>query len=246
VLRKCKFVRCGADRMHSSLRLVLARLSARSAVMSRRQSLSLGGPGPSPLYPVRCSVVSVSGHGGVPPCPGRTRLSLGGSGSCGARPLRPHASLLHKAAFCEVLGSRCAKAPLGAVHRWRALAGSQNRPYAKWPALGAGVSAVGATPVAARPPRQHLAPCGGRGTWALVRRCARCCLSVAFGQSSCVCPAHPCGPAAARLWALRGLPVRPQGAPCSTALGQGVKKQVAGAPRLQPLQIAGCCSAWCM
>lgn len=132
---------------------------------------------------------------------------------CGTRPLRPHAALLHKAAFCKVVGSRCAKAPLGAAHRWRALSGSQNRPYAKWPALGRACQPSALPRSHARPPRQRLAPWGSRCTWALVRRCARCCRSVAFGQLSCVCPAHPCGPAAARLWALRGLPVRPQGAP---------------------------------
>ena len=42
---------------------------------------AFGGNGTSPLYLVRCSVGSVSGHGGVPPCPGSTRLSLGISGS---------------------------------------------------------------------------------------------------------------------------------------------------------------------
>ena len=79
---------------------------------------ALGGNGTSPLYPVRCSVASVSGHGGVPPCPGSTRLSRGVRGFCSVRPLRPHASLLHNAAFCKVQGSRCAKAPLGAPHRF--------------------------------------------------------------------------------------------------------------------------------
>ena len=39
-------------------------------------------------------------------------------GSCGTRPLRPHASLLHKAALPSVPGSHCAKAPFGAGHRY--------------------------------------------------------------------------------------------------------------------------------
>jgi hypothetical protein len=39
-------------------------------------------------YFVRCSVGYVSGHGGVPPCPGTTKLSRGVRGSCGSRPLR--------------------------------------------------------------------------------------------------------------------------------------------------------------
>ena len=42
---------------------------------------ALGGNGTSPLYQFRCSVGLVSGHGGVPPCPDSTRLSLGVSGS---------------------------------------------------------------------------------------------------------------------------------------------------------------------
>ena len=49
---------------------------------------ALGDNPTSPLYPVRCSVASVSGQGGLPPCPGTTRLSRGVHGSCGARPLR--------------------------------------------------------------------------------------------------------------------------------------------------------------
>ena len=79
---------------------------------------ALGGYGTSPLDHVRCSVVSVSGHGGIPPCPRTTRLSRGVRGSCGARPLRPPASLLHNAALPSVPASRCAKAPLGAGHRF--------------------------------------------------------------------------------------------------------------------------------
>jgi hypothetical protein len=39
-------------------------------------------------------------------------------GSCGERPLRPPASLLHNAALPSVPASRCAKAPLGAGHRF--------------------------------------------------------------------------------------------------------------------------------
>ncbi|MCW2313615.1 hypothetical protein M2244_003368 [Rhodoferax antarcticus] len=79
---------------------------------------ALDGNGTSLLYLVRCSVVSASGHGGVPPCPSSTRLSRGVSGLCSVRPLRPPASLLHNAAFCKVQGSRSAKAPLGAPYRF--------------------------------------------------------------------------------------------------------------------------------
>ena len=133
---------------------------------------ALGGSGTSPLDSVRCSVVSVSGHGGIPPCPRTTRLSRGVRGSCGARPLRPPASLLHNAAFCKVQGSRCAKAPLGAPHRFApiqvyktgvmqsGLRWSRSHSRRRFP--------VACTPYA--PPSAR--PCGCRGTWALVRRCA--------------------------------------------------------------------------
>ena len=101
-------------------------------------------------------VALVSGQCGVPQWPGTTRLSRGVRGSCGIRPLRPPASLLHNAAFCEVFASRYAKAALGVVHRLRALTGLQNRPYAKWPELGAGESAVGAPRSHSRPTRRRL------------------------------------------------------------------------------------------
>ena len=114
---------------------------------------ALGGNGTSPLYLARCSVGFVSGHDGVPPCPGSTRLSLGVSGCCSARPLRPHASLLHNAAFCEVFASRCAKAPLSVAHRFAP-------------------SRVHKTGVMQSGLRWG---CGCRGTWALVRRFAQGC-----------------------------------------------------------------------
>ena len=51
---------------------------------------ALGGNVTSPLDPVRCSVVSASGQGGVPPYPRTTRLSRGVRGSCGTRALYGH------------------------------------------------------------------------------------------------------------------------------------------------------------
>jgi hypothetical protein len=51
------------------------------------------------------------------PLPAAQPRSPGVHGSCGARPLRPPASLLHNAALPLVPASRCAKAPLGAGHR---------------------------------------------------------------------------------------------------------------------------------
>ena len=166
-----------------------------------------------------CSPVSV--HGGVPPCPSITRLSLGRSGSVALARyghtlrfyIRPH---FVKWSAVAALKLRLVPPTAGApcrVHKTGLMQSGLRWGRACQP------SALPRSPV--RPPRHRLAPCGGRGTRALVRRCARCCRSVACGQLSCVCPAHPCGPAAARLWALRGLPVRPQGAPCSTALEKG-------------------------
>ena len=170
---------------------------------------ALGGNGTSPLDPVRCSVASASGHGGVPPCPSITRLSRGVRGLCSVRPLRPPASLLHNAALPSVPASRCAKAPLGAGHRLRALRVKatgvmqsglrwrRSHSRRRFPVAGAPY-----TPPSAR-------PCGCACTWALVRRCALCCRLVACGQSCGVCPRPPVGLAAARLWPRAGLPIRP-------------------------------------
>ena len=103
-------------------------------------------------------------------------------GSCGARPLRPPASLLHNAALPSVPASRCAKAPLGAGHRCApcrvkatgvmqsGLRWSRSRSRRRFPVVG--------TPYA--PPSAR--PCGWRSTVALVRRCALCGRSVACGQ----------------------------------------------------------------
>jgi hypothetical protein len=119
-------------------------------------------------------------------------------GSCGTRPLRPPASLLHNAALPSVPASRCAKAPLGAGHRFApcrvkatgvmqsGLRWSRSHSRRRFPVVG--------TPYA--PPSAR--PCGCRGTVALVRRCALCAWSVACGQSCRVCPRPPLCFAAAR------------------------------------------------
>ena len=126
--------------------------------------------------------------------PGRSAVR----GSCGTRPLRPPASLLHNAAFCKVLASRSAKAPLGVAHRFApsrvsktgvmqsGLRWSRSHSRRRFPVVG--------TPYA--PPSAR--PCGCRGTVALVRRCALCGWSVACGQSCGVCPRPPLCFAAAR------------------------------------------------
>ena len=153
---------------------------------------ALGGNGTSPLDPVRCSAVSASGQGGVPPCPRTTKLSRGVRGSCGTRPLRPPASLLHNAALPSVPASRCAKAPLCAGHRFapcRVKATGVMQSGLRWSrSHSRRRSPVVGTPYA--PPSAR--PCGCRGTVASVR-----CYAHYFGQwlrhVSWGCPRPPRG-----------------------------------------------------
>ena len=116
---------------------------------------------------------------------------LGVRGSCGTHPLRPPASLLHNAAFCEVCASRCAKAPLGAAHRFApsrvhktgvmqsGLRWSRSHSRRRFP--------VACTPYA--PPSAR--PCGCRVTVAS-SGAARCVVGQWPAASHVVCaPAHP-------------------------------------------------------
>jgi len=144
---------------------------------------ALGGNGTSPLDPVRCSVVSASGQGGVPPCPRTTKLSLGMRGSCGTRPLRQNYITPH-CSQCPPVSRKLLlwQPPLRALRvkatgvmqnclRW-----SRSHSRRRFPVVG--------TPYA--PPSAR--PCGCRGTVALGRRCALCGWSVACGQSCGVFP----------------------------------------------------------
>ena len=163
----------------------------RSAFLLERRCALWGSPPGITALPGLMLCRLVSGQCGVPQCPGTTRLSLGVCRSWGTRPLRPPAALLHNAALPSVPASRCAKAPLGAGHRFApyrvkatgvmqsGLRWSRSHSRRRFPVVG--------TPYAPRAVR----PCGCRGTWGLVRRCAQCFWSVACGQSCCVCPAHP-------------------------------------------------------
>ena len=170
---------------------------------------------------VRCSADMASARLRIvldQPSPAARPGSRGVRGSCGARPLRPPASLLHNAAFWKVLASRSAKAPLGVAHRFAplrvsktgvmqsGLRWSRSHCRRRFPVVG--------TPYAPPPAR----PCGSRGTWALVRRCALC-----FGQwptaSHLVCaPAHPQGLARfAGIGPARSARPPPEGAPSARA-----------------------------
>lgn len=65
-------------------------------------------------------------------------------GSCGTRPLRPHAALLHKAALHKVVASHCAKAPFCVAYRF-APCGFTQQALCKVAFAGGGRTAVGAT-----------------------------------------------------------------------------------------------------
>jgi len=214
-----------------------------SAVMYHRQSLSLGGGSTSPLSSVRCSVDPVSGQGGVPPCPGTTRLSLGCCGSCGACPLRVPLrgpSGLHRVLFCKVAASRCAKAPLGVVHRF-----APSRVYKTHPmqSTSAGVSrtAVGAPRSHSRPTRRRLAPLWL--SWHLgISQALRAGFPVSGLRPVMLCvPRPPLGLAAARHWPCAGLPVHPQGVPSAQRLAarSGVRFSIRPTQGAAPTSVGG-------
>ncbi len=152
-------------------------------------------------WSVRCGADMASARWRIvldQPSPAARPGCRGVRGSCGARPLRPPASLLHNAALPSVPASRCAKAPLSAGHRFApcrvkatgvmqsGLHWVRSHSRRRFPVVG--------TPYA--PPSAR--PCGYSGTVALVRRCALCAWSVACGQSCGVCPRPPLCFAAAR------------------------------------------------
>jgi hypothetical protein len=165
---------------------------------------TLGGNGTSPLDPVRCSVISASGQGGVPPCPRSTKLSRGVRGSCGTRPLRQNYITPH-CSQCPPVSRKLLlwQPPLRAL-RVKATGVMQN--CLRW----SGRTAVGASRSLARPTRHRLralvvvvAPGHQSGA-------ARCVAGQWPAASHVVCaPAHPCA-SPLRGSALRaGLPVRP-------------------------------------
>ena len=181
---------------------------------------ALGGNGTSPLDPVRCSVVLASGRGGVPPCPSSTRLSRGVRGFCSVRPLRPPASLLHNAAFCEVVASRCAKAPLGAGHRF-APSGFTKQALCKVAFAGDERTAVGASRSLARPTRRHLRALVGVCLHLCIGQALRAVLSVSGLRPVILCVPPPTRwPRRCAALALRWVcPSAPKGLPQPSAWG---------------------------
>ena len=188
--------KCRPAQTPRSCRVALASIAVMQAVPSRARCALRVGPSRITALPCSLRCRLVSGQGGVAPGPGTrncVQRRRSAASHVGTRPLRPPASLLHNAALPSVPASRCAKAPLGAGHRFApcrvkatgvmqsGLRWSRSHSRQRFP--------VACTPYA--PPSAR--PCGCRGTWALVRRCALC-----FGQwptaSHLVCaPAHPQG-----------------------------------------------------
>ncbi len=104
---------CRATQAHSAVMLAAQPAGRRFARVGCAASITAFAP----VAPLGCLV---SGNGGVPPLPGSQRVGQRRRRAAShgvAPPLRPPASLLHKAAFHKVRCSRCAKAPLGAPHR---------------------------------------------------------------------------------------------------------------------------------
>ena len=185
--------------------------------------------------------IHVSGKRGVPRLPGAGELHRqcfasvsqcavaqtwirAVRGVCSVRPLRPPASLLHNALFCEAPGSHYAKATFCAERRLRALSGSQKRRYAKCPTLGPGASAVGAS----RSLRAlHAGVCA---PFALARLLGISQALRAVFYASGLRPGATCVAPPAHPWALplRGTGPRaagpsapPRGAPCRCAVNRG-------------------------
>ena len=92
--------------------------------------------------------------------------------------------------FCEVAASRCAKAPLGAAHRFAPCRVYKTHPMQSAFA-GYGRTAVGAPRSHSRPTRRQLAPLWLSWHCGIGQALRAGFLSVACGQSCCVCPAHP-------------------------------------------------------
>ena len=169
-------------------------------------------------WSVRCGAVIVSARWRIvldQPSPAAWPGSHGMRGSCGIRPLRPHAALLHKAAFCKVLASRCAKAPLGVAHRCAPSRVSKTGLMQSGLRWRAGASAVGAPRSHSRPTPRRLCALGvvvAPGHWSGAARFVL--VSGLRPVMWCVPPPTHRGLAAARHWPARaGCPPPPGDSP---------------------------------
>jgi hypothetical protein len=161
-------------------------------------------------------------------------------GSCGTRPLRDPLrgpSGLHRVLFCKVAASRCAKAPLGVVHRFAPWRVYKTHPMQSTSA-GYGRTAVGAPPVAFAPyapPSGSLVAVVAPGHWSGASR------SVS-GQwpaaSHDVCAPPTLWPRRCAALALRwSAPSAPKGLPQPSA-GTAHPESESGASRLTSLATA--------
>jgi len=132
------------------------------------------------------------------------------------RQLRPHASLLHKAPLREVPASQ-SRSSFGVVHRF-APCGFTQQALCKVAYAGPGLSAVGATRSVPALRAGNCRPCVVLALW--VQSVASQVFLVSGLRPCILClPRPPSGPRhASRALALRGLPVRPQGAPSYRAV----------------------------
>ena len=164
-------------------------------------------------------------------------------GSCGTRPLRDPLrgpSGLHRVLFCKVAASRCAKAPLGVIHRFAPWRVYKTHPMQSTSA-GYGRTAVGAPPVAFAPyapPSGSLVAVVAPGHWSGASR--RVLVSGLRPVILCV-PRPPLGLAASRHWPCAGLPVRPQGAPSAQRFHIQSHAAPAGPQKQKPGTSPGFC-----
>lgn len=142
---------------------------------------------------VRCR--PVSGHGGVPPCPGAKSVverRRQAASVVGARPLQPPASLLHKAPFCQACASRYAKASLGVTRRCAPF-GFTKQALCKVAFAGGGCVSRRCFPVALRPAHRQLGTRVVSCLHGIGQALRAVFMSVAFGHVMGVCPRPPRG-----------------------------------------------------
>jgi hypothetical protein len=174
---------------------------------------ALGVNPTSPLDPVRCSVGLVSGHGGLPPCPGTTKLSRGVLSGVALARFGTHCVALRVyIGCCFVKWSPVAALKLRLVSSTASPPHGFTKPtLCKVPPLGA-VARPSALPGRIRALRAAVwRPCGCRGGVASVRRCARRSVQCPAASHVGGAPAHPGGLPLRGFGPARGCPSAPQG-----------------------------------